>query len=136
MAGAGSAGQRLDNFLLRELAGLPRSRVYRLLRKGEVRVNDKVLSSVVAPVRDGGGKLEGVVVVLRDFTEAKALARRPLGALKATKALMRDGGEITRVMEAEIAVFVERLRTREAAEAFQAFAERRPPDFVKLEEKP
>jgi 23S rRNA pseudouridine955/2504/2580 synthase len=36
---AGSAGQRLDNFLLRELSGLPRSRVYRLLRKGEVRVN-------------------------------------------------------------------------------------------------
>ena len=67
---------------------------------------------------------------------AKALARRPLGALKATKALMRDGGAIAQVMEAEIAVFVQRLRTREAAEAFQAFAERRPPDFMKLEEKP
>lgn len=38
---AGSEGQRLDNFLLRELAGVPRSRVYRLLRKGEVRVNGK-----------------------------------------------------------------------------------------------
>lgn len=33
------AGQRLDNFLLRELKGLPKSRVYRLVRKGEVRVN-------------------------------------------------------------------------------------------------
>lgn len=33
------AGQRLDNFLLRELKGLPRSRVYRLVRRGEVRVN-------------------------------------------------------------------------------------------------
>ncbi len=33
------AGQRIDNFLSRELKGLPRSRVYRLLRKGEVRVN-------------------------------------------------------------------------------------------------
>ncbi len=32
-------GQRLDNFLLRELKGLPRSRVYRLIRTGEVRVN-------------------------------------------------------------------------------------------------
>jgi 23S rRNA pseudouridine955/2504/2580 synthase len=32
-------GQRLDNFLLGELKGLPRSRLYRLLRKGEVRVN-------------------------------------------------------------------------------------------------
>ena len=40
-AGEGSAGQRLDNFLLRELGGIPRSRVYRLLRKGEVRVNGK-----------------------------------------------------------------------------------------------
>jgi 23S rRNA pseudouridine955/2504/2580 synthase len=40
-AGEGSEGQRLDNFLLRELAGLPRSRIYRLLRKGEVRVNGK-----------------------------------------------------------------------------------------------
>lgn len=32
-------GQRLDNFLLRELGKVPRSLVYRLLRKGEVRVN-------------------------------------------------------------------------------------------------
>jgi 23S rRNA pseudouridine955/2504/2580 synthase len=40
-AGEDSAGQRLDNFLLRELAGVPRSRVYRLLRRGEVRVNGK-----------------------------------------------------------------------------------------------
>lgn len=34
-----SAGQRIDNFLLRILKGVPKSRVYRLLRKGEVRVN-------------------------------------------------------------------------------------------------
>lgn len=33
------AGQRIDNFLLRELKGVPRTRVYRLLRRGEVRVN-------------------------------------------------------------------------------------------------
>ncbi len=33
------AGQRIDNFLRRELPGVPRSRVYRILRKGEVRVN-------------------------------------------------------------------------------------------------
>lgn len=32
-------GQRVDNFLLRELKGVPKSRIYRLLRKGEVRVN-------------------------------------------------------------------------------------------------
>jgi 23S rRNA pseudouridine955/2504/2580 synthase len=33
------AGQRLDNFLLGVLKGVPRSHVYRLLRRGEVRVN-------------------------------------------------------------------------------------------------
>ena len=37
----GDTGQRLDNFLLRELKGVPRTHVYRLLRKGEVRVNSK-----------------------------------------------------------------------------------------------
>ncbi|MCX8005684.1 MAG: pseudouridine synthase, partial [Burkholderiaceae bacterium] len=34
-----SAEQRLDNFLLRELKGAPRSLVYRIVRSGEVRVN-------------------------------------------------------------------------------------------------
>ena len=32
-------GQRLDNFLLRWLKGVPKSRVYRMVRRGEVRVN-------------------------------------------------------------------------------------------------
>jgi len=36
---AEQAGQRIDNFLLRALKGVPKSRIYRLLRKGEVRVN-------------------------------------------------------------------------------------------------
>ena len=34
-----SVGQRLDNFLVRELRGVPKTRLYRALRKGEVRVN-------------------------------------------------------------------------------------------------
>lgn len=38
---AEGAGQRIDNFLLRELRGVPRSHVYRLLRSGEVRVNSR-----------------------------------------------------------------------------------------------
>ncbi len=32
-------GQRLDNFLVRHLKGVPKTRIYRLLRKGEFRVN-------------------------------------------------------------------------------------------------
>ncbi len=41
IAAEGDAGQRLDNYLLRVLKGVPRARVYRLLRKGEVRVNSR-----------------------------------------------------------------------------------------------
>ena len=33
------AGQRIDNFLSRHLKGVPRSHIYRILRRGEVRVN-------------------------------------------------------------------------------------------------
>ncbi|WP_035384884.1 RluA family pseudouridine synthase [Ferriphaselus sp. R-1] len=36
----GSAGQRIDNFLIRHLKGVPKSHIYRILR-GEVRVNKK-----------------------------------------------------------------------------------------------
>lgn len=34
-----NTGQRVDNFLLTYLKGVPKSRIYRILRKGEVRVN-------------------------------------------------------------------------------------------------
>ncbi len=37
--GPEEAGQRLDNYLLRELKGVPKSRIYRIVRSGEVRIN-------------------------------------------------------------------------------------------------
>jgi 23S rRNA pseudouridine955/2504/2580 synthase len=39
--GPDDAGTRLDNFLVRQLRDVPRTHVFRLLRKGEVRVNKK-----------------------------------------------------------------------------------------------
>jgi len=39
--GEGGAGQRLDNFLGKILTDVPRSHVFRVIRKGEVRVNGK-----------------------------------------------------------------------------------------------
>jgi 23S rRNA pseudouridine955/2504/2580 synthase len=36
---AEEAGQRIDNFLARHLKGVPKSHIYRILRRGEVRVN-------------------------------------------------------------------------------------------------
>ncbi len=42
----------------------------------EVKVGDRVLHSIVSPVTDSADRLVGVVVVLRDITEAKELERR------------------------------------------------------------
>ena len=39
MVDAEDAGQRLDNFLMRHLKGVPKTHVYRIIRSGEVRVN-------------------------------------------------------------------------------------------------
>ncbi len=38
---SGDEGQRLDNYLCRILKGVPKTRIYRVIRKGEVRVNKK-----------------------------------------------------------------------------------------------
>lgn len=51
---AESAGQRIDNFLLRLLKGVPKSHLYRVLRRGEVRVNK---GRVKADYRLQGGDL-------------------------------------------------------------------------------
>ena len=74
-------------------------------------------------------------VVPADAVKATALAiaemltARPPGAVHATKHLMRDSQAIAARMAAEGKVFEERLRSREAREAFSAFAERRKPNF-------
>jgi enoyl-CoA hydratase/carnithine racemase len=63
---------------------------------------------------------------------AHTLAEKPIGALRASKRLMRDGEQLKQVMDRESAVFSERLKSPEAAEAFRAFAEKRSPNFAKL----
>jgi enoyl-CoA hydratase/carnithine racemase len=56
---------------------------------------------------------------------AKSLAAKPLGALQATKKLMRDAQVIHSTMQREFQVFGERLRSVEAQEAFKAFSTRK-----------
>ena len=43
--GPEQAGQRIDNFLLTRLKGVPKTRIYRMLRTGEVRVNGGRIAS-------------------------------------------------------------------------------------------
>ena len=49
---ADSSGQRLDNFLIRHLKGVPKTHVYRIIRSGEVRIN-KGRVSAETRVQDG-----------------------------------------------------------------------------------
>ncbi len=69
---------------------------------------------------------------------ARRMAERfnglPPGAVRDTKKLMRDPSreKIRQAIAAENAVFVNRIRSPEAVEAFQAFFQRRSPDFSKF----
>ncbi|WBV63770.1 S4 domain-containing protein [Legionella pneumophila 130b] len=45
--GSEENGQRLDNYLIRILKGVPKSHIYRIIRGGEVRINKKELKLAV-----------------------------------------------------------------------------------------
>ncbi len=65
---------------------------------------------------------------------AERLRTLPPGAVRETKALMRRGGRtlVDDTIAAESVAFARRLRTPEAAEAFDAFLAKRAPDFSKF----
>jgi 23S rRNA pseudouridine955/2504/2580 synthase len=69
-----AAGQRIDNWLLRELKGVPRSHVYRLLRSGEVRVDSR---RVQATHRLQAGERVRVPPVRMSASAARPVPRRP-----------------------------------------------------------
>lgn len=67
---ASSEAQRIDNFLLRTLKGVPKSHVYRILRSGEVRVNSRRV--------DATYRLQvGDKVRIPPVRQAEPAARRP-----------------------------------------------------------
>jgi 23S rRNA pseudouridine955/2504/2580 synthase len=72
---ADEAGQRIDNFLMRHFKTVPRSRVYRLLRKGEVRVNRKRVEAEYRIQEGDEVRLPPVRI------EADAQPGRPSGSL-------------------------------------------------------
>lgn len=79
-AGDGDAGQRLDNLLARLLKGVPRSHLYRLLRKGEVRVNSR---RARPDQRVAAGDRIRLPPVRRSEPAEGAAARRPSRTLQA-----------------------------------------------------
>ena len=66
---------------------------------------------------------------------ARSLAAKPPRALRESKRLLRAGEKaaVTAAMEAEYAIFAQSLTSPEAAEAFQAFFQKRAPDFSKFD---
>ena len=63
---------------------------------------------------------------------AEKIAAKPIGSLTAMKRLMRDAEKLVAQMDCESAIFVERLASAEAKEAFAAFAQKRQPDFTRI----
>lgn len=65
---------------------------------------------------------------------AATLAAKAPASLRATKDLLRRGTreQVLRALKEEGDIFIERLRSEEAAEAFTAFFEKRKPDFSRF----
>ncbi|MFO7809472.1 RluA family pseudouridine synthase [Guyparkeria sp.] len=100
---ARSDGQRLDNFLLRELGAQhdkqPRALVYRLIRKGQVRVNKK-RAKPMQRLRDGDVVRIPPVRDLRgDPDTTRPAARIPAGWLERVETLVRHEDEALLVID-------------------------------------
>lgn len=64
---------------------------------------------------------------------AEKLAAKPIGALRASKRLLRRSSreQVEQAMKAEVEEFASRVRSAEVKEVLTAFIEKRPPDFTK-----
>jgi len=67
---------------------------------------------------------------------AEKLASKPIGALQATKKLLKRSSRevIDQAIQAEVEEFSSRVRSAEVREVFTAFMEKRKPDFAKAKE--
>ncbi|KLN45564.1 23S rRNA pseudouridylate synthase [Providencia rettgeri] len=66
------AGQRIDNFLLAKLKGVPKSMIYRIIRKGEVRVNKGRIKPEYKLVEGDQVRVPPVRVAERETTPVSA----------------------------------------------------------------
>jgi enoyl-CoA hydratase/carnithine racemase len=102
-------------------------RAFSMLALGEVVAARDALAWGLATAVVPGAELVAAIEAV-----AVRIAKQPLGAVKATKRLMRDTATITAQMGVEGKEFSARLQSPEAQEAFMAFAQRRAPDFAKF----
>lgn len=108
-------------------ARIGHARAYAMFALGEAMMGEEAVTTGIA-----NKCLPTDEVVAAALAAAQALAKRPIGALKVTKRLMRDADKIAALMDIEGRYFGERLQSAEAAEAFAAFFQKRPADFSKV----
>jgi 23S rRNA pseudouridine955/2504/2580 synthase len=72
------AGQRIDNYLIARLKGVPKSRIYRIIRAGEVRINSKRVEASQKIAAGDRIRIPPVRVAERDAPEVAPHFRLPV----------------------------------------------------------
>ena len=72
------AGQRIDNYLIARLKGVPKSRIYRIIRGGEVRINSKRVEASQKVAAGDRIRIPPVRVAERDAPEVAPHFRLPV----------------------------------------------------------
>ena len=104
------------------------ARAFELLALGETFNADRAVAAGFVNAIVPASELEAIA-----RRAAVRLSRKPPEALALCRRLMRgDNQAVGAAIEDEARVFMERLASPEAREAFAAFLEKRPPDFAKL----
>jgi 23S rRNA pseudouridine955/2504/2580 synthase len=121
------AGQRIDNFLISRLKGLPRTRIYRILRRGEVRVNK---GRIRQHYRLKSGDVVRIPPLRMDASPQPRMAPKSLQALVEERVLFEDGGLIVLDKPSGVAVHGGSGRSHGVIEALRAA--RGPHQYLEL----
>jgi enoyl-CoA hydratase/carnithine racemase len=124
----GLCPEAASSLLLPRTAGYQRA-AEKLLTGEAFDVNEAIAMGFV------NGALDAAELDAYAQNKAKKLAALPASSLRVTKALMKrtQSSEVTARMETEAEHFAQMLIAPEAREAFQAFFEKRKPDFTRFE---
>ncbi|MBL7648884.1 MAG: enoyl-CoA hydratase [Candidatus Hydrogenedentes bacterium] len=123
----GLCPEAASSLLLPRLVGTAKASELLLLGR-EFNASEAVSMGLANAKFESADLVDGAMAVVRQ------LAAQPPEAVRVSKALIRgrDRDAVAEVMRVEFEQFTARLMSPEAAEAFQAFAEKRAPDYSKF----